>query len=265
MQGFAACAHPANRHRDVGEPGGFGGSVAVYPYTDENPAGHGNICQLVECTACGGRRNENRNQWHLEVSPWWDERGQRAEERRAANEEERANRNALAAIRDAYGNGPDVVLINDNYFGRSTRMRLAGWWAAPGACETARFPLGGRVGHGCTGAAITRETDVREDVGSGRGGGRDERADGAPLSERWVAVDGEGAADVADAGGPVRQRVAVGGRAATGGRYGGPAAGADAVHGVVVRQANWRRTAGGSPAERRSNQPLSPRVMRRSL
>ena len=34
---------------------------------------------------------------------------------------------------------------------------------------------------------------------------------------------------------------------------------------VVVRQANWRRTAGGSPAERRSNQPLSPRVMRRSL
>ena len=41
------------------------------------------------------------------------------------------------------------------------------------------------------------------------------------------------------------------------------------VHGAVtrllVRQANWRRTAGGSPAERRSNQPLSPRVMRRSL
>ena len=36
-------------------------------------------------------------------------------------------------------------------------------------------------------------------------------------------------------------------------------------HRAVVRQANWRRTAGGSPAERRSNQPLSPRVMRRSL
>ena len=40
---------------------------------------------------------------------------------------------------------------------------------------------------------------------------------------------------------------------------------AGARHGAVVRQANWRRTAGGSPAERRSNQPLSPRVMRRSL
>ena len=39
----------------------------------------------------------------------------------------------------------------------------------------------------------------------------------------------------------------------------------DLEHVVVVRQANWRRTAGGSPAERRSNQPLSPRVMRRSL
>ena len=55
------------------------------------------------------------------------------------------------------------------------------------------FPLGGRVGHGCTGSAITRETDVREDVGSGRGGGRDERAECAPLAERCIAVDGEGA------------------------------------------------------------------------
>ena len=34
---------------------------------------------------------------------------------------------------------------------------------------------------------------------------------------------------------------------------------------AVVRQANWRRTAGESPAEGRNNQPPSPRVMRRSL
>ena len=34
---------------------------------------------------------------------------------------------------------------------------------------------------------------------------------------------------------------------------------------AVVRQANWRRMAGESPAEGRSNQPPSPRVMRRSL
>ena len=33
----------------------------------------------------------------------------------------------------------------------------------------------------------------------------------------------------------------------------------------VIDAGLWRRTAGGSPAERRSNQPLSPRVMRRSL
>ena len=33
----------------------------------------------------------------------------------------------------------------------------------------------------------------------------------------------------------------------------------------LVRQANWRRMAGESPAEGRNNQPPSPRVMRRSL
>ena len=33
----------------------------------------------------------------------------------------------------------------------------------------------------------------------------------------------------------------------------------------LVRQANWRRIAGESPAEGRNNQPPSPRVMRRSL
>ena len=37
------------------------------------------------------------------------------------------------------------------------------------------------------------------------------------------------------------------------------------THEAVVRQANWRRMAGESPAEGRSNQPPSPRVMRRSL
>ena len=37
------------------------------------------------------------------------------------------------------------------------------------------------------------------------------------------------------------------------------------THEAVVRQANWRRIAGESPAEGRSNQPPSPRVMRRSL
>ena len=38
-----------------------------------------------------------------------------------------------------------------------------------------------------------------------------------------------------------------------------------AALGAGVRQANWRRMAGESPAGGRSNQPPSPRVMRRSL
>ena len=120
-------------------------------------------------------------------------------------------------------------LINDNYFGRSTTMRLAGWWAARCACETACFPLGGRVGNRRAGAAIAREADGREDGGGGRGGRGDGRADGAPLAARGLAIGGEGAADVADAGGSVCGRVAVGGGASVGGRRGGAAAGADAV------------------------------------
>ena len=127
----------------------------------------------------------------------------------------------------------DGWVINDNYFGRSPEGRSAGSRKHSEACDTARFPRGGWVGHGCAGAAIAREADVRKDMGRGRGGGRDERADGAPMAERGVAVDGAGAADVADAGGPVLRRVAVGGRAAAGGRYRRAAAGADAVHGAV--------------------------------
>ena len=74
--------------------------------------------------------------------------------------------------------GIDVAthVINANYFGRSTRMRLAGWWAAPGACETARFPLGGRVGHGCTGSAITRELGYPFNRSQGRNGATDRPA-----------------------------------------------------------------------------------------
>ena len=132
-------------------------------------------------------------------------------------------------------------LINDNYSCRLPRTRSAGSWTHRESCETARFPCGGRVDHGCPGAAIARETDVGEDVG----GGRDERADGATLAERRVAVDGEGASDVADAGGPVRRRVGVGGRAAVGGGYGGTTAGTDAVH-VAVPAASGSLSGGAA-------------------
>ena len=124
-------------------------------------------------------------------------------------------------------------MINDNYFCRLPRRRSDGRGGGREACDTARFPRGGRVGHGCAGSAIARETDVGEDVGGGRGGGGNERADGATVAERRVAVDGEGAADVADAGGPVRRGVGVGGGAAVGGRHRRPAAGVGAVQGAV--------------------------------
>ena len=88
-------------------------------------------------------------------------------------------------------------------------MRLAGWWAARCACETACFPLGGRVGDRRAGTAIAREADGGEDGVGGRRGGGDGRADGAPLAARGLAIGGEGAADVADAGGSVCGRVAV--------------------------------------------------------
>ena len=50
---------------------------------------------------------------------------------------------------------PDCpVVINDNYFCRSPWWRWAGRGSTRGACDTARFPHGGRVGHGCAGSAI---------------------------------------------------------------------------------------------------------------
>ena len=45
-------------------------------------------------------------------------------------------------------------VINDNYFCRSPWWRWAGRGSTRGACDTARFPHGGRVGHGCAGSAI---------------------------------------------------------------------------------------------------------------
>lgn len=46
------------------------GSVAVYPYTDENRAAHGNITETQECVDCGVTRLANVNMRHVEFSPW---------------------------------------------------------------------------------------------------------------------------------------------------------------------------------------------------
>ena len=66
-------------------------------------------------------------------------------------------------------------MINDNYFYRSPRTGLAGSWVMAAACETARFPCGGRVGHECTGSAIARESDVQKEIGGSGGGARASR------------------------------------------------------------------------------------------
>ena len=58
-----------------------------------------------------------------------------------------------AAVEHESGAGRRGV-INDNYFCRSPWWRWAGRGSTRGACDTARFPHGGRVGHGCAGSAI---------------------------------------------------------------------------------------------------------------
>ena len=101
-----------------------------------------------------------------------------------------------------------VPVINDNYFCRLPRTRSAGSWSYPEACETARFPRGGRVGHGCAGSAIAGETDVglKTLAAAAAAAGMSERT-----ARRWqhgaLPSTAKGAADVADAGGPVRRCV----------------------------------------------------------
>jgi hypothetical protein len=68
------CQHQATR--EIAESG-YTGSVAVYPYTAENPAAHGCITVTVECRHCGARRAENRNQWHREYGTWGPTRSER--------------------------------------------------------------------------------------------------------------------------------------------------------------------------------------------
>lgn len=46
------------------------GSVAVAPYTEENPAAHGGTCHVEQCEQCSARRVVNRNGSHVEFGPW---------------------------------------------------------------------------------------------------------------------------------------------------------------------------------------------------
>jgi len=52
-----------------GQDYGFTAPVAVAPYTEENPAAHGNISRTQTCR-CGAERQILINGRHHEVSPW---------------------------------------------------------------------------------------------------------------------------------------------------------------------------------------------------
>ncbi len=69
-----------------GDPYPFVGSVAVRPYTDENPMAHGGCVYLETCTACGARRSEAANGSHAEYSPWGPDRAARQVVARRAHE-----------------------------------------------------------------------------------------------------------------------------------------------------------------------------------
>jgi len=62
------CKH-TKRHQ-VGPERCFNGSVAVRPYTEQNPAAHGHVTFVMECDRCGARRKVNENQGFIEVGPW---------------------------------------------------------------------------------------------------------------------------------------------------------------------------------------------------
>lgn len=93
------CKHTPVR---IGNDRAFTGSVAVQPYTEENPCAHGNITFTEECTRCGAQRSVNVNGRHREYGPYGPTRARRDDlERREAarkrNEQESMARKAALA------------------------------------------------------------------------------------------------------------------------------------------------------------------------
>lgn len=62
------CGHPTTRQ--VTPDRCYSHPVARPPKTFENPAAHGGIAYLEECTGCGSQRAVNQNGRHLEYGPW---------------------------------------------------------------------------------------------------------------------------------------------------------------------------------------------------
>lgn len=103
------CQH--SRNHQIGDDWGYTGSVAVYPYTDENRAAHGAITIMVECDLCGARRKENHNQGYVEMSPWGPSREARRQE---AERLQRAIPQAPNPVAVTCGDGRRVRVSVDN-------------------------------------------------------------------------------------------------------------------------------------------------------
>ncbi len=104
------CQHLESR---VVDERAYVGTVAVHPYTDENPAASGNVTNLERCIQCGAERLANRNGRHAEFAPW----GPSAEERRHAEQEAEERRQAAARERElaaARAVGLSVVRVKDD-------------------------------------------------------------------------------------------------------------------------------------------------------
>ena len=88
------CTHTQSR---VIETHGYSHPVSQYPYTDENPAAHGNIVDTDECSACGARRDVARNGHHEEFGTWGPSIAQQEAEAKAEQRRERASQEASGA------------------------------------------------------------------------------------------------------------------------------------------------------------------------
>jgi hypothetical protein len=95
---------------------GYSAPVAVHPYTEENPAAHGNICVTEQCTRCGADRLKNINGNHVEYGTWGPSHVEQPDNGDGLGEQMlRKRRISLRSVR-----GDDVEIIVDQRLRRTT-------------------------------------------------------------------------------------------------------------------------------------------------
>ncbi len=86
----------------------FTAPVAVYPYTEENRAAHGNICYDEICCECGATRAVLQNGSHYEFAPWGPSA---AELKRREEEKKERAREAAEKLEDAAMQARDAKVV----------------------------------------------------------------------------------------------------------------------------------------------------------